>query len=375
MNVFTIEAKQALRMRRFLMSVAMYVVCGALAQFGATLGYLPANLPMWWMLGAAMVNLVFFYLIRSGNNLRLRDPSMTELQLVFSMIAAMALISQADQARGAMLMFVPIPLLFGILYLNLRQIARVSIVGFLSYLLVIAFIFVTQPQRLIPTLEAFHLLILATAMIFVGLMCGYISKVRADLAEANREIEELANRDPLTGLFNRRRLMERLESDILRCNRLRTRGIILCMVDLDHFKQVNDTFGHPVGDEVLVMLGNSLLNSVRDIDCVARYGGEEFIVLLDADSDSDSDDLALVMSERIRAKVQELRVPSRPELLISVSIGVASLKNRESALDLITRADKALYLAKAAGRNRVHLATCANEDADVQPQGLTLVTG
>jgi diguanylate cyclase (GGDEF)-like protein len=101
------------------------------------------------------------------------------------------------------------------------------------------------------------------------------------------------------------------------------------------------------------------------------WGGEEFVVLLDADSDN----LALVMSERIRAKVQELRVPSCPELLISVSIGVATLKNRESALDLITRADKALYLAKAAGRNRVHLNPVANVDADDQPQGLAPVAG
>jgi diguanylate cyclase len=371
MEDFTIEAKQALRMRRFLMSVATYALCGAMAQFAAALGFLPPSLPMGWVLAVTVVNLVFFFAIRSGYNLRLRDPSMTEAQLIVSMIAAMALISQADRARGGMLMLAPVPLLFGILRLNLRQISRVALIGFLSYLMVIFSIWTTQPQRIDPALEGFHSILLAMVMTYLCLMCGCISKVRANLALANKKIEELANRDPLTGLFNRRRLIERLESDISRCNRLRTRGIILCIVDLDHFKQVNDSFGHNVGDEVLVMLGNCLLHSVREIDCVARYGGEEFVALLDADSD----DLALVMSERIRTEVQKLRIPSHPELSVSVSIGVANWRNRESALNLIARADKALYLAKAEGRNRVHLAPGAHHDLDIQHEGLAPISG
>lgn len=366
MKITSNEAKQALRTRRFLMSVATYAVCGALAQLCAWLGYLPTSTPMWWVIGAAAGNLGFFFMIHSGRNLRLRDPSMTEPQLIVSMFAAMALISQAEEARGALLMLLPVPLLFGILRLNFRQMARVATVGFVAYVGVISMIWRIQPQRINLALELLSLVTLASVMVFVCLMSGYISKVRADLALAVKRIDRLAHRDPLTGLFNRRHLMERLEVDISRCNRQRCRGITLFMIDLDHFKRVNDTFGHPVGDEVLVLVGNCLVNSTRDMDCVARYGGEEFVILLD----TDSDDHALSMSERIRSQVQELRLPALEKLSISVSIGIASLTNGESSRSLIKRADDALYLAKGEGRNRVRAAAHADVLSQMQRQHL-----
>jgi len=318
-----------------------------------------------WVIGVAVVNLGFFFMIHSDRNLRLRDPSLTEPQLIVSMFAAMAFISQADEARGAMLMFLPVPLLFGILRLNLQQMARVAIIGFSLYVGVISVIRFNQPQRVNLTLELFYLLALATVMIFVCLMCGYISKIRADLALAVKKIDELAHRDPLTGLFNRRHLMERLDVDISRCNRQRCQGITLCMIDLDHFKRINDTFGHLVGDQVLVLVGNCLVNATRNIDCVARYGGEEFVILLDAESD----DLAFSMSERIRAQVQGLRIPAVADASITVSIGIASLTSGENALGLIKRADDALYLAKKDGRNRVRAAP-QMDAASQQPQPL-----
>lgn len=354
------QAKQALRMRRFLMGATTYVVCAALAQASAWLGYLPSSLPAYWLIGATAVNAAFFVMLRSGWNLRLRDPSMTEIQLIASMVAAMVLISQADEARGAFLMFLPVPLLFGVLRLNFRQMARVGFIGFVGYAGVIAVIASRQPERVQVTLEVINLLSLATVMSFVILMGGYISKVRADLALAVAKIGELAHRDPLTGLFNRRDLMERLEVESARYERQLCRGITLCMIDLDHFKQINDTFGHPVGDEVLVLVGTCLGDSIRAMDYVARFGGEEFVVLLDADSD----DLAFAACERIRAKIGQLRIPVLQERPISVSIGVAYLAKGESTSSLIERADEALYLAKARGRNCVCAAPHSEKLAD-----------
>ena len=112
MTTFGTEAKQALRMRRFLMAAATYAFCAAIGQASAWLGYLPSWLPAWWALGVAVGNGVFFFMLRSGWNLRLRDPSLTEMQLIFAMFAGLAMISQADEARGAFLMFLPVPLLF-----------------------------------------------------------------------------------------------------------------------------------------------------------------------------------------------------------------------------------------------------------------------
>src|SRR5674476_1475686 len=352
MTIFGIEAKQALRMRRFLMAAATYAFCAAIGQASAWLGYLPLWFPAWWALGAAVGNAVFFFMLRSGWNLRLRDPSMTEMQLIFAMFAGVAMISQAGEARGAFLMFLPVPLLFGILRLNFLQMARVGIVGLVGYVGVIAVIALNQPERVRLSLEALYLMSLAAIMFFVCLMCGYISKIRSDLASAVTRIGELAHHDPLTGLFNRRNLMERLEIEIARCDRQMRRGITLCMIDLDHFKRINDTFGHPVGDEVLIRVGKCLANSIRVIDYVARYGGEEFIILLEADSD----DLALAMCERIRAEVGKLGIRAIQELSINVSIGMASFAKGESSAKLIERADKALYLAKANGRNCVRAA-------------------
>lgn len=349
MKVIETETKQALRMRRFLMSVAAYAVGATLVQLGAYLGYLPFWISIWWSVGVAILNFGFFLMIRSGRNMKLRDPSMTEVQLICSLLAAMVLISQANEVRGVMLMFLPVPLLFGILRLNFREMARVAIVGFVGYLSVILFLLKYQPQRINLTLELFQLVALGTVMLFVCLMCGYISHIRAELDVAVKRIDELAHRDSLTGLFNRRHLMERLEMDIARYSRQRSRGVALCMIDLDHFKRINDSFGHPVGDQVLVEVGNCLVKSTRDIDCVARYGGEEFVVLLDGLSQ----ELAGATGERIRAQIQKLEILALGDQTISVSIGIAYLASGESPYSLIERADKALYLAKTGGRNCV----------------------
>jgi diguanylate cyclase (GGDEF)-like protein len=367
MKITGTEAKQSLRMHRFLMAVATYAACGALAQLCAWLGYLPSSVPIFWVAGTATVNLFFYFMIRSGKNLRLSDPSMTEPQLHLSMLAAMALISQADDARGALLMLLPVPLIFGILRLNFHQITRVAVVGILMYVSTIYLIWFYQPQRINFTLELLSVLTLATVMAFVCLLCGYISNVRVSLASAIKKIDDLAHRDALTGLFNRRHLMEILEVTISHNRRQQCRSVTLCMIDLDHFKQVNDTFGHVVGDEVLVQVGNCLTSSSRDIDSVIRYGGEEFVVLLDAASD----DLAISICERIRANVQELRIPALQGRLLSVSIGLANMAVGESALRLIERADKALYLAKSDGRNRVHAASHTDVLSDVQKHHLT----
>lgn len=250
----------------------------------------------------------------------------------------MVLISQADEARGAFLMFLPVPLLFGVLRLNFRQMARLGFVGFAGYTGVIAVIALMQPERVRLTLEALNLMSLATVMVFVCMMCGYISKVRKDLAVAVAAIRKLAHRDPLTGLFNRRNLMERLESEIARCDRQLHRSIAVCMVDLDHFKRINDSCGHPVGDEVLILVGKCLGDSIRAMDYVACYGGEELVIVLD----SDSVDLTLAICERIRVQVEQLRMPAFQQLTFSVSIGVAYSKIGENATRLIERADKAL---------------------------------
>ncbi len=344
--------KQALRLRRFFMAVVTYAACGAFAQICAWLGYLPTWLPGWWLLGAVAINAVFFVVLRRGWNLRLSDPSMTEPQLIASMFAVMILIYHADVARGVFLMLFPLPLLFGVLRLRLRQLARVGALGIGGYVAVIALLTINAPERVRLGVDLLNLLALSAVMGFVALMGAYISRVREELARSVSTIREMAQRDPLTGVLNRRHLMETLAREINRCERQVSHGFALCMIDLDHFKRINDTLGHPVGDDVLVAVAKCIGASLRGIDYLARYGGEEFVVLLDGAPGEHT----LVACERIRSRVAELRLPILNGVTLSVSIGVAGYEAGDNLAGLLERADQALYRAKEDGRNRVRAA-------------------
>jgi two-component system cell cycle response regulator len=178
---------------------------------------------------------------------------------------------------------------------------------------------------------------------------------RAQLIEItkadNARLEALAHTDPLTLVLNRRALMSRLAAEVDRARRYESVVTIL-MIDLDHFKGVNDTYGHPAGDQVLRDVAQLLQHEVRSVDIVSRYGGEEFIVVLPETSTEG----AIVFAERIRERIEARMFESTGHsLLLTTSIGVATFPSeRVTTMDeLIRRADEALYRAKADGRNRV----------------------
>jgi diguanylate cyclase (GGDEF)-like protein/PAS domain S-box-containing protein len=175
------------------------------------------------------------------------------------------------------------------------------------------------------------------------------------LLEANRRLEELAMRDPLTGLLNRRALQERLDQELSRARRHGT-PLSALVLDVDHFKQINDSAGHDAGDAVLRQLGGLLEEIVRDGDIVARYGGEEFVVVAPHTAQQG----ALVLAERIRGRVEATKCNSRSWFgRVTVSVGTAELEQAPaSAESLLTRADAAMYQAKHQGRNRV--CTCSS---------------
>jgi two-component system cell cycle response regulator len=177
-----------------------------------------------------------------------------------------------------------------------------------------------------------------------------IEQAKAD----NARLEALAHTDPLTHLLNRRALTIRLVAELERVRRY-TSPLTMLMIDLDHFKLVNDTYGHLVGDEVLRGIAGILQRSVRSVDMVARYGGEEFVVVLPETGEQG----AVTFAERIRERVEQHHFPAERNksgaAKVTVSIGVSSFPspNVESAEDLFARADAALYRAKEMGRNKV----------------------
>lgn len=167
------------------------------------------------------------------------------------------------------------------------------------------------------------------------------------LQDNETKIRELMLTDPLTGLANRRALDQRLVEEMGRVRRF-GHSVCIIMTDLDHFKKINDTFGHAVGDATLQMFSHILQDSVRSVDFVARYGGEEFVVLLPETLMEG----AALLAERIRASAAERVIPTTDKKL-SASFGVTRVRGNETIYDALGRADKALYKAKESGRNRV----------------------
>ena len=195
-------------------------------------------------------------------------------------------------------------------------------------------------------------------------MVARLRQNRQELATANerlraknQELEQLSVTDGLTGLSNHRALMQRLNEETMRSRRGK-HSFAVIMSDVDHFKQYNDTFGHPEGDVVLKKVGALLREATRTVDCAARYGGEEFAILLP------ETDLAgaLEVAERVRARVEAAEFPGRN---VTLSIGVAVYpKHGDTAAGIIAAADAALYVAKRGGRNQVAQAAKAGRTTE-----------
>ena len=177
----------------------------------------------------------------------------------------------------------------------------------------------------------------------------------AELERANVRLSELAVLDGLTGLYNHRHLQETLAKELARATR-HSRDLSVVFIDVDHFKNYNDTHGHQAGDFVLKALSEIMLHGVRKGDIVARYGGEEFVIILPETNSQE----AGVVAEKIRLLIEKhpfTGKDTQPNGIVSVSIGVSSLSvSCASSSALLAAADSALYKAKSAGRNQVVVA-------------------
>lgn len=172
-----------------------------------------------------------------------------------------------------------------------------------------------------------------------------IGRLQQELDQAS----ELVRHDPLTGTLNRKGMDDALEREIARARRS---GAPLCvgLLDVDNFKQLNDTYGHRIGDDALRHLADVIRENVRPQDSVARYGGEEFLILL---PDTDAEDAAATLTRLQRALTKRYFLAENKKLLITFSAGVTRIGPAEAPKSAIERADRAMYLAKRAGKNRV----------------------
>lgn len=315
--------------------------------------------------GAAVFN-EFFLVVWVGHfiligctalGLDRRLPS-TDMILPVIIWATLVLLASAyfvDQVRLCVMMILFAVLQVGVFRARLRGFVVVSAFAVTAYAAIIALVHFRHPGALDVTAEliqwvAFTLMTMA----FVAL-AAEISDIRVQLGDRNEQlgdiverIQNMAIQDELTGLYNRRHALERLH----KIREMADRGafeFVVAYLDLDHFKKVNDDYGHKVGDDVLCTFARTARAQVTGRDFCARLGGEEFLIVL-VKSDLDH---AESLANALRRALSEAKIESAPGLRVTTSIGLARFRPGENVDALLARADAALYEAKESGRDRV----------------------
>ncbi len=368
--IFGSDPKQATNIKRLLMAFASYLLGYAFVFICYQLDltrFTPLRLTALLLLVCAL-NGTFYMLIRSGWNRRFADPSLTLLQLYSSLLIIGVGLHYALEARAAMMFFFFFSYMFGLFRLVTRDLLKVGAAALLLYGTIILVAYLQGEAGLDMKLELVQLLALVIVTPWFALMGGSITLLRTRLRTRNEELSKaldkirmLATHDELTGAYNRRFIMEVLEREVASVGRGNA-TFCVCLIDLDFFKKINDTFGHAAGDHALACFAEVAQKVMRSQDYFARYGGEEFmLVLVNTQAQA-----ALACAERIRSDVAALPIHyQHQQFSMTISTGVAEYAATEDVKQTIERADRALYRAKNHGRNRTMLAN--HDDLSAAP--------
>jgi diguanylate cyclase (GGDEF)-like protein len=316
-----------------------------------------------------VVYVVAVYCIyRSGLNRRFQDSALTRVQMLVAIAWCSYFISGVQALRGVALMLYLFIAMFSFFTLNPRQTAQIVLLISLAYGVIISWDWWRAAPGFDLTLNLIQWVILSIMLLGLWMIARYTSQVREDIhrstqliKDQNRQItqtnaelndalarlNQLAITDELTGLSNRRHFLSTVERHIARCrgNQL-TFG--LCLLDLDHFKRVNDEYGHQVGDTVLASCARVLLDHMREYDFLARFGGEELVLIVTRGDEA----VTRMCAERLRRAVENAGIGAiAPGIELTVSVGATVFRAGDTLEEALGRADKAMYEAKRAGRN------------------------
>ena len=356
-----LASAQRLRFSRVLRGTLSFACTAAIVGACWAWDFLDGIRAVHYVIAVVAINGLALGVIASGANLRLKDPSLTTPLVLSSLPPSLYVMFFVTEpmVRAAFLLMGTVAILFGALALDRRQVMRISAVFLLSYLALLAALAHVAPERVDPRGESLVALAYFIVLLQVASLGTFIAGLRLKLRQKNQSLEEamtelteLATRDPLTRLPNRRTAMAQLERELSRVERRRQDGDGLCLglLDVDHFKRINDRYGHQTGDSVLRRIGEALQQSLRQGDFIARFGGEEFLIIMPETSLQGG----LAAADRMRDAVARLPAESLglPEVP-TVSIGIAAHRPEERIEDTLACADQALYRAKHLGRNRV----------------------
>lgn len=356
-----IQRAQALRLKRMVWGFTNHG-CTALAVAGLYMGgFLPLAPMMVFFASSILIGTLLVLVLQFGINLRFRDPSMTMVQILWPVIPSLYVMYFVGLAQGRIvfLLLAAGGVMFGALALNRRQMLTIAWLFWFGYLGLVLLLTWRKPDHVYWPLEAVTLFAYASVLSIVAYLGSFISHLRQelgirnrDLKHANLELVELATRDPLTSLPNRRTVMEHFEREVARIERQcdGPRALGISVLDIDHFKRINDTYGHQAGDEILRKVSRTIEATIRTGDYIGRIGGEEFLILFP----DTSPEFTIPAAERIRRAIEALRFDALPEgYRVTVSQGVALHQAGEPLEATFKRADEALYQAKNSGRNQV----------------------
>jgi diguanylate cyclase len=304
--------------------------------------------------------LVFYTLVRSGLSMRVAaDPSLTLPQLVFATVSISWSYAISGPTRGAVLsIMIPVVTFFAF-GLPARAARAQAVLSLVLLTGVMVWRANTLPLRYPPAQELVHFMFLAIVLGITSLLAMRFGRLRArlsaqksDLAEALALNLELATRDVLTGLLNRRAMTELLHREFGRMERGHG-PLAIAVLDIDWFKRINDSLGHGVGDEVLRRFAAVLKAQLRVADALARWGGEEFLLIMPG---TRLDDARQVLERLRRAIAAGGLADIARGMNVTFSVGLAVVRDSEAPDNAIDRADRALYQAKRDGRDRIAIA-------------------
>jgi diguanylate cyclase (GGDEF)-like protein len=301
-------------------------------------------------------NLVLLWLFASGMNQRFQDKSLTQLQTLAGIALIMFVAFQFQRDRSLVLVWCLVVLLFGIFRFRPREFATTTLFMLAGYALVINLLMAFRPESVDVYMEWYQWAWLALILPSFALVGARISALRDRLLRANEEltgalgtIQQMATHDSLTDLPNRAALTDAISS-LITAAAESPRRFGLLFIDLDHFKAINDTLGHPTGDQLLREIARRVRAQVRDSDMVARLGGDEFVVLVAQATDKDG---LSTLADKLLSAVSAPMMLQGHEVKVSASIGMAWFPDDgRDVQNLLSNADMAMYKAKSMGRDR-----------------------
>ncbi|MET3107343.1 diguanylate cyclase (GGDEF)-like protein [Oxalobacteraceae bacterium GrIS 2.11] len=341
-------------LKMLLMTAAIYTVAIGLLYFGVLAGLFDPDRTLILAICCASSTSIFYLIMRSGLNTRFSSPTLVIPQTIVAQTWIVMSYCTTGPAHGGVLILLALVMVFDMFNMPPRQAKQIALYTVILLGLAMWYKCRTEPQIYLAKVELVHFILVVTSLSVISRLALKLNHMRTRLKEqkmalemAIERIREMAVHDELTGLCNRRHLRSVVEEHINR----QIRGgqcFYIAILDLDHFKRINDSYGHQTGDEVLKSFSALVLKQLRNTDIFGRWGGEEFLLLC-LDPKPDNANLCLT---RLQTRLRDLAVcEADPDLRITFSAGMTRYEPLESIDTTIARADRALYEAKAAGRD------------------------